>query len=242
MERTADYSENILLLRQYKEGDKEALEKLTQNNLKLVRSIALRFTGRGYELEDLIETGIIGLLKALDGFDESLGYSFSTYAFPLITGEIKRFLRDDGPIKISRKAKTNALTVMKAKDSFINKNHREPKLSELSCITGLSTEEITEALDISRPIMSLQDKISDSDGDLTISDTIADKDIIENITERIALKQAISSLSQDEQRIISLRYFRNLTQTKVSELLGVSQVTISRSEKKIINKLRQEIL
>lgn len=242
MERTTDYSDNILLLRLYKDGDKSALEKLTKKNMNLVRSIAQRFVGRGHELDDLIETGVIGLLKALDGFDEALGYSFSTYAFPLITGEIKRFLRDDGPIKISRKAKANTMTVIKAKESFIREHNREPKLSELSKITCLSAEDITEAIEISRPIISLQDKISDTDGEMTVGDTIADIDTIDCITDKLALRQAIASLSTHEKKIILLRYFRNLTQTKVSELLGVSQVTVSRTEKKIIDKLRQEIL
>ena len=242
MDTAFDYSNNIALIRLYKSGDRTALEKLTENNIKLIKSIAMRFLGRGYELEDLVETGLIGLLKALDGFDESLGYSFSTYAFPLISGEIKRFLRDDGPIKISRRAKSNAAAVMKAKESFIKQYSREPKLSELSSITGLSYDEITEAIEVSHPLMSLQDKLSDGDNEFTLGDTIADIDMIEGITDKFALIQAIKTLSFHEQKIISLRYFRNLSQTRVSKLLGISQVTVSRTEKKIIAKLRQEIL
>ena len=237
-----DYSDNLNLLREYRSGSKKALEILTQVNMKLVISIARRFTSRGYELEDLIQTGTIGLLKALDGYDESLGYSFSTYAFPLILGEIKRFIRDDGPIKISRSIKANALRVLTAREEFIKRECREPKLSELCEITGLSCEAISTAIDISRPLISLQDKFSNEEADITVEDTIADIDTIEVLTDRIALRQEISSLPEDEQKIIHLRYFKNLTQVQTASLLGISQVTVSRAEKRIINKLRQKIL
>lgn len=238
----ADYSDNITLLREYKNGNRHALEILTKTNMNLVISIAHRFASRGYELEDLIQTGTIGLLKALDGFDETLGYSFSTYAFPLITGEIKRFIRDDGPIKVSRSAKANSIKVINARNEFLKENFREPKLSELSEITSLSEEDITTALEISRPMLSLQDKVSSDDSDITIEDTLADTDTIEKINDKIALKQELESLDDTEQKIISLRYFKNLTQTQTAAFLGISQVTVSRAEKKIIDKLRQKIL
>lgn len=242
MPQKTDFSDNITLLRKYRNGDRIALENLVKNNTSLVHSIALRFTDRGQEFEDLTEVGVIGLLKAIDGFDESLGYSFSTYAFPLITGEIKRFLRDDGPIKVSRNIKTNAITVTKAREAFTSKYKREPKLSELSQETGLSAEEITEAIEISRPPLSLEDKVGNSESSTTVGETISGDDTIELLTDKLALRQAIGTLSQKEQCIIDLRFYRNLTQTKVSELLGISQVTVSRAEKKIIDKLRQEIL
>ncbi len=242
MPTKTDYSENLELLRQYHNGNEQVLERLVEGNLKLVRSIAGRFSGRGCDTEDLIQIGTMGLLKALKGFDESLGYSFSTYAFPLITGEIKRFLRDDGPIKISRSARANAASVMKARDSLTKEYQREPKLSELCLKTGLSAEEITEALDVSQPLVSIEESINGTDGNLKVGDILTGGDLIEGITDKIALSQAIAQLTPDERRIIYLRYFRNMTQTKVSELLGVSQVTISRAEKKIIDKLRQEIL
>ncbi|MBO4949672.1 MAG: sigma-70 family RNA polymerase sigma factor [Clostridia bacterium] len=242
MPQKNDFSDNITLLRKYRNGDRIALETLVKNNTSLVRRIALRFTGRGQELEDLTEVGIIGLLKAIDGFDESLGYSFPTYAFPLITGEIKRFLRDDGPIKVSRSIKTNAITVTRARETFTSKYKREPRLSELSQETGLSAEEITEAFEISIPPMSLEDKVGNSENSATVGETVRGDDTIELLTDKLALRQAIGTLSQKEQCIVDLRFYRNLTQTKVSELLGISQVTVSRTEKKIIDKLRQEIL
>ena len=237
-----EFLDNTSLIRQYKSGSREALDTLTKSNMKLVISIARRFTLRGYELEDLVQTGTMGLLKAIEGFDESLGYSFSTYAYPLIAGEIKRFLRDDGPIKVSRITKSNALRIMNARNEFLKTNLREPKLSELCEITKLSTEEVTDAIDISRPALSLEDKISNNGSETTVKDTVADFDTIGMMTDRMALKQEIERLEPLERRIIHLRFFKNLTQTQTAELLGISQVTVSRSERRIINKLRQKIL
>ena len=242
MIQSTDYSENTALFREYRNGSRAALEKLTKDNMKLVISIARRFTSRGYELEDLIQTGVMGLLKALNGFDESRGFSFSTYAFPFIAGEIKRFLRDDGPIKVSRSAKANASKVTNARESFIKKHFREPKISELCELTGLSYEEISQAFDISRPTLSLQDRLSSDGSDTTIEDTVSGEDNIEAITFKIALRQEIETLSCQEKQIIHLRFFKNLTQTQTASLLGISQVTVSRAEKRIIDKLRQKIL
>ena len=230
-----DYSENITLIRQYRSGSAKALETLTQNNLNLVKSIASRFTGRGYDFEDLVETGVIGLLKALSGFDEKMGCEFSTYAFTMITGEIKRFLRDNGPIKISRTTKANAAIIAKARDDFYKKYGREPRISELAETTLLTHEEITTATNAMQPITSIEDEIYK---DNILGDTL----LIDGITDRLALRQAISSLDEHEQKIIKLRFYKNLTQTRVSKLLGMSQVSVSRAEKKIIDKLRQEIL
>ena len=237
-----DFSDNTHLIRLYKDGNRDALEEITALNMKLVTSIARRFTSRGYELEDLVQTGTIGLLKAIEGFDESLGYSFSTYAFPFISGEIKRFIRDDGPIKISRKTKSNALKILNARNEFAKQNLREPKISELVMLTGLTQDEICDAIEVSRPALSLQDKISNGNSDMTIEETIADAGTIDMLTERIALCQEIGTLPEDERAIIQLRYFKNLTQSQVAKILGVSQVTVSRSEKKFLDKLRQKIL
>ncbi|MBE6774537.1 MAG: sigma-70 family RNA polymerase sigma factor [Ruminococcaceae bacterium] len=242
MQKT-DYCDNSLLLKKHRDGDKNALEELCKSNSGLVTGIAKRFCGRGHEYEDLIEVGKIGLLKAIDGFDESLGYSFSTYAFPLILGEIKRFLRDDGPIKISRKVKANAKTVISAREEFYKQNKREAKLSELSEITHLTFSEITEALESQNCIVSLEEKVSSrQDTSLRICDTIPDGDFLETVTDRIALSQAISKLNEEEKQLITLRFFKNMTQTSVSKILGISQVTVSRLEKKIIDKLRQDFL
>ena len=241
MNKTCDYSENLLLIREYKSGNNKAKGLIVEHNTNLIRSIATRFEGRGQETEDLIEIGKIGLLKAIEGFDESLGYSFSTYAFPLITGEIKRFLRDDGIIKLSRETKKNASAILKAKQDYILRHGKEPKLSELSEICNLSYEKITEALDAARPVMYLQEKIS-GDSDTQLCDTIADEDKLEIITEKMALKQAVSSLSDFERNLIELRSFREFTQSETAKVLGVSQVTISRNEKTILLKLKNKLL
>ena len=240
MNKTCDYSENILLLREYKSGNNNAAERLVENNINLVRSIASRFTGRGQETEDLIEIGKIGLLKAIEGFDESLGYSFSTYAFPLICGEIKRFLRDDGLIKFSRETKKNASIILKAKQEYIQKHGKEPLLGELSQICNLSHEKITEALDSARPMMYLQEKVT-GDSERELCDTIAASDNISALIEKTALEQIICSLDSFERQIIKLRFFKELTQTETAKLLGISQVTVSRRERAVLNKIKKQL-
>lgn len=231
--------DNLTLFREYKKGNEKSKELLISENLNLVRSIALRFRNRGQEYEDIIEIGKIGLLKAIDGFDETFGYSFSTYAFPLITGEIKRFLRDDGPIKVSRTIKSNARTVMQAKQKYTETHGREPRLSELCEICSLKQEEITEALEACTPTVSLQEKIGNNDSDITIADTLSDDDFTEEITEKLALKEAIEMLNEFDRKILHLRYYKNLTQSQTALLLGTNQVKISRCEKRILKKLRQ---
>lgn len=241
MNKTCDYSKNILLIREYKSGNDKAKELIVEYNTNLIRSIASRFEGRGQDTEDLMEIGKIGLLKAIEGFDEGLGYSFSTYAFPLICGEIKRFLRDDGIIKLSRETKRNASVILKAKQDYILKHGKEPKLSELADICNLSYEKITEALDAARPVMYLQEKTGTS-SDTRLCDTIAGEDELEKITEKMALGQAIKRLDSFDRKLVELRFFRELTQENTAKLLGVSQVTVSRYEKKVIEKLRKEML
>ena len=238
MKTEIDYSDNHLLLKKAKAGDAEARQQLVIINQPLVKSIARRFGDRGYELEDLIETGNIGLIKAIDGFDEGLGNAFSTYAFSFISGEIKRFLRDDGIIKVSRQTKKNAFTVMKAKELFIKQHGREPKISELCDICNLTKEETVFALEASVPVMSIFEKIGDGESEFTVSDFICNEDIIGKLTDIIALKQAISTLSDFDKKLITLRYFKNLTQTDTARLLNTTQVSVSRTEKKIIEKLR----
>lgn len=229
--------DNSELITRYKGGDQKAKELLITENLNLVRSIALRFKNRGQEYEDLVEIGKIGLLKAIEGFDEALGYTFSTYAFPLITGEIKRFLRDDGPIKISRSIKNNASIIMQAKQQYIKQHGKEPKLSRLCQICSLSAEDITLALEACSPTVSLHEKIG-GDSEMTIGDTLFAGDFIEELTEKIALREAVDSLCEFDRKILHLRYYKNLTQTQTASILGTNQVKVSRCEKKILEKLR----
>ncbi len=236
------FFDNGILLQKSKCGDIKAKEDFIKNNLSLVKSIAIRFRGRGCELEDLIEIGTIGLLKAMEGFDGEKGYSFSTYAFPLITGEIKRYLRDDGIIRISRTIKKNASEILKASEKFIMENGYSPKISDLCRICNLSEEDIISALEASNVILSLEQKVSEGSGDLTIADITPSDDEISGITDSIALNQELSLLEKNERSLIYLRYYKNLTQAETAKILGTSQVTVSRNEKKIINKLRAVFL
>lgn len=234
--------QNSILIRQHRNGDRKAYEKLIENNLNLVRSIAYRFNDRGQETEDLIEVGKIGLLKAIEGFDDSLGYSFSTYAFPLISGEIKRFLRDDGIIKVSRSIKKNAADILRAKQEYTKEHGKTPKISELCEMCSLSFEQVLEALDAANPVISLQDKVNSEQNDTTVADFIPDEDKISSFTEILALRETVKSLSEFDRKLIELRYFKDFTQVRTAKILGVSQVTVSRSEKRILQKLRDEII
>lgn len=242
MQKTNINEANKNLISRFKSGDDKAKGEIVFENMNLIRSIALRFKDRGRELEDIIEVGKLGLLKALYGFDETLGYSFSTYAFPLITGEIKRYLRDDGLIKVSRNLKKNSVLVLRAKEDYIKKHGKEPKISDLCDICNLSGEDIIEALTSCSPVVSLEDKVGKGESDMTVADTVADIDRISEFTNSFALRQEVSSLPEFERRLIELRYYREFTQVNTAKILGVSQVTVSRCEKKILEKLRVQMM
>ncbi len=235
-----NHEQNVFLLEKCARGDNDAVEKIIEENLGLVKSIAIRFLGRGQDLEDLIQIGTIGMLKAIRGFDFSYNTAFSTYAVPLITGEIKRFLRDDGIVKISRDIKKNGYILLKAKQEFINKNSREPKISELCQICNMTTEQVVTALEASMPTVSLQEKVGNDDSSAEIQNFFASNDNISDTVEKIALREAVKKLPEQEQEIIYLRYYKGLTQVKVAKFLGLTQVKVSRSEKKILEKLRKE--
>jgi len=232
---------NTVLLKKIAEGDKDALEKLVCENMGLVKSIALRFMGRGAEIEDLIQIGSIGMIKASRSFDFSYNTKFSTYAVPLIIGEIRRFLRDDGQIKVSRQLKRSGITVMKASEEFIKNNGREPTLSELSSICNMPAEELTLVLEAVSPVQSLNESVG-SESNLTFESMLADKDNkIDHLTESIALREAVSELDELSRKIIHLRYTKELSQQQTGSILGISQVKVSRTEKKIMQTLREAL-
>jgi len=240
------YINNIELIELSKNGDKNALEKLVENNIGLVRSIALRFRDRGVEYEDLIQIGSIGIIKAIKSFDKSYNTAFSTYAVPMIIGEIKRFLRDDSMIKISRDTKKRGINIMRIKEEFKQKHNREPQTSELSEITGLNSEEIIYALDAISPVYSLQDSNiinknnKGGDNENTLENFICSEiDEIESATNKIALKEALGTLPDMQRELIILRYFKNLSQQQAAKILGITQVKVSREEKKIFQKLKE---
>ena len=208
----------------------------------LVKSIAVRFLGRGEELDDLIQLGSIGLLKAARGYDESYGTAFSTYAVPMIIGEIRRFLRDNGPIKVGRSVKQLGVRIMREREHCINEYGREPTVAELAEKLGTEKEDIVNALDAAAPVVSLQEALTNDDDGFTLESLVGDKDDIGALIESVSLEEAISELSESERLIVFMRYSKGLTQSQVGEILGYSQVKVSRMEKKIMEKLRGQLV
>ena len=224
------------LLQRAKEGDRQASETLLLENTGLIWSIVRRYFGRGVDADDLYQLGCLGFLKALDGFDPAFGTQFSTYAVPKIAGEIRRFLRDDGTVKVSRSLKERAVKIKATRQRLMGELGREPTLQELSRDTGLEPEEIACAETATGATESIQRR-SGEDG-FALEDILTDGEMEEDIVERIALREAIGSLSEREQMVIKLRFFHGLTQDKTAKILGVSQVQISRIEKKALAALR----
>jgi len=232
------------LIRLSQMGDTGARNRVITENVGLIWSIVRRFLGRGQEADDLFQIGCIGLMKAVDKFELSYDVKFSTYAVPMITGEIKRFLRDDGMIKVSRTLKETAGRVRKVQEMLENEYGREPTLAELANSLQLAEEEIVMALDSSAEVESLNKTIYYSDGsDIALMDKIAEEvDRNERLVNHMALKKILSELDEREQRLIRMRFFEERTQTQVAEVLGVSQVQVSRMEKKILLQLRSRLL
>ena len=228
------------LLLRVKKGDEEAGEQLVRENLGLVGSVVKRFENRGYEREDLFQIGVIGLMKAIEKFDFSYEVRFSTYAVPLVSGEIRRFLRDDGLVKVSRSIKESGWRIRRSRERLEQQLGRSVTLQELAEDAGLSMEETALALDASEEVASLYQTVYQSDGsELYLVDRIADHvPQEEQLLNRVAVQQLLQLLSREEQKLITLRYFEGRTQTAVAQQLGMTQVQVSREEKKILLKLR----
>jgi len=224
------------LLRRSKAGDKNAGEQLIVENSGLVWSIAKRYFGRGVDADDLYQLGCLGFLKAIEGYDPDYGTQFSTYAVPKIAGEIRRFLRDDGTVKVSRSMKERSAAIKMARQRLTGSLNREPTLSELSEELGLSVQEIAAAETATASTESIHRESGD-DG-FTLEDVLTDGSMEETLVEHIALKEAISRLPERDRTVIDLRYYRGLTQDKTAKILGVSQVQVSRIEKKALQQLR----
>lgn len=220
-------------------GDDDAKSFLVQENLGLVYSVSKRFYNRGYEKEDVHQVGIIGLLKAIKNFDISFGVRFSTYAVPLIMGEIKRFLRDDGPIKVSRSLKHTAGEAMRITEDIEKKQGRTPGILEIAKIMEISPEEITNALEASVPPESFSAYLGD--GNITLADVLPSKESEIDFLEKLDLESAVSSLSPREKNILLMRYYMDKTQSDVANKLGISQVQVSRLEKKILMQIREKL-
>ena len=218
-------------------GDAQAKEILVVENSGLIWSIAKRFIGRGTEIDDLYQLGCLGFIKAVDGFDLNFGTQFSTYAVPKISGEIRRFLRDDGTVKVSRGIKEKATSIKTVRNQFLQQNGYEPTVQQIAEITGFAPEEIAVAETATAAIESIQQE-SGEDG-FTLESVLSNTESEEVLLERIALQQGIGRLPEREALVIKLRYFHGLTQQQVSKLLDVSQVQVSRIEKKALCRLKE---
>lgn len=241
--RDERYVRNRDLICRAQNGDESATETLIVENVALVKSIALKFRDRGTELEDLMQIGTIGMIKAIRSFDIERGTAFSTYAVPLIVGEIRRHLRDDGLIRVSRGYKRTGMIIMREKNRIMTEEGREAGVGELAALAGVSVEEAAIAIDSVSPVTSLSDNVYGEDS-RTLDSVIPDResaDELENLNDRISLGQAISKMPPEWRRIVLLRYYRDMTQQQVANLMGLSQVKISREEKKIMTFLRGEM-
>lgn len=232
--------DTIGLIRLSQEGDMQAREQLITENVGLVWSMVRRFLGRGCEAEDLFQIGTIGLIKAIDKFDVSFDVKFSTYAVPMITGEIKRFLRDDGMIKVSRTLKENNSRLRAAGERLALELGRDATLEEIAADTGMSMEDIVLALEACTEVESLSKPINHNDGtESTLAEKIpGTEDMTEQIVNHMMMRQVLASLKEEEREFIRMRYYENKTQTEIAGILGVSQVQVSRTEKKILGRMR----
>ena len=235
--------ETQALLRRAKAGDRAAREELIAGNLRLVLSVIQRFSNRGENADDLFQVGCIGLIKAIDNFNIDLDVRFSTYGVPMIIGEIRRYLRDNSAVRVSRSMRDTAYKVLQAKERFLAEHQREPTLDEIAASLGLKREDVVFALDaITDPVSLYEPVYSDSGDAVCVMDQVRDrKNTDEYWLEQIALREAISKLSQREKKILTLRFFRGKTQMEVSAEVGISQAQVSRLEKSAINQIKKEL-
>ena len=235
--------DTMFLIERSHHGDKEAREILVQENTGLVGSIVRRYMGRGTDSEDLFQIGIMGLIKAIDKFDLSYQVKFSTYAVPMIAGEIRRFLRDDGIVKVSRTLKENSWKIRRESDLFRQRKGREPTVNELQECTGMTPEEIVQAMDFSVEVDSIDRTVRQSDGsEISLLDRLqVENTRTEELLNRVMLEQLLAELPEKERRLIIMRYLQDRSQTEVARIMGVSQVQVSRLEKKILKQMRERL-
>lgn len=232
-------SEKEELLKKFKAGDKSARDELVIGNLRLVLSVVQRFTGRGENMDDLFQVGCIGLIKSIENFDISQNVRFSTYAVPMIIGEIRRHLRDNNAIRVSRSIKDTAYKAMKAKEEYINKNQKEPTISEIAKMLSLEESEVVIALESIVDPISLYEPVFSEGGDMVyVLDQLGDNNSADQWLDELALREAITALDEREKNILTMRFMRGLTQTEVSKEIGISQAQVSRLEKNAIDKIK----
>ena len=239
------YENDMKMIEQAQNGNKGEMTKLIEDNSRLVWSIVRRFNGRGYDIEDLYQIGCIGLIKAIQRFDTNFEVRLSTYAVPYILGEIKRFIRDDGPIKISRSIKELNIKIKELQNEYQNKYGKDISLEEIAKELKTSKEEIAMALDSARPVNSIEDsQYRDNKTDKTISvieQLSTGKDEETEITNRMTIKKLISELKDKEKEVILLRYYKGKTQMQVSKILGITQVQVSRIERKVLDNMKRKL-
>jgi len=232
-----EQDETIDLIKLAQNGDVNAKSMLVENNSPLIKSIIKRFRGRGVEYEDLFQLGCIGMLKAISNFSTDFNVRFSTYAVPMIIGEIKRYMRDDGMIKVSRAIKALSVKINCYIEEFKSKNNKSPQINEIASALEVEPQEIAVAMDAGKVHISLYDKGEDDQG-LSVIDRVSAVDDSDELLDKIIVRDAIMSLSDRERKIITLRYYKDKTQSEVAKILNVSQVQISRLENKIIDKIK----
>ena len=233
----------LALIKRSHQGDKEARDTIFEENAGLVYSVAKRFLGRGVEMEDLVQIGSIGLLKAIDHFDRSYDVRFSTYAVPMILGEIRRYLRDDGILKVSRSLKENCVRIYSAREKLEKELGREPVLEEIAAAAELSVEEALISLESGAEVESLHKIIYQGDGnDISLMDRLQEKENGQDLAlNRIFLDEILQKLKVKERQLIYMRYFKDMTQTEIAAELGISQVQVSRMEKRILKQLKEQL-
>lgn len=236
------YNDNIKNIRLAQENNEQAMETLIKNNSGLVWNIVKRFIGRGYEIDDLYQIGSIGLIKAIKRFDVNLDVQLSTYAVPYIMGEIKRFIRDDGIIKVSRQTKELSIKIKQIQNEYLNKNGEEITITKLSKILNVSKEEIAAAIESNNTVNSIYSVEGANDDERMLLEKISDnKDEYNNLVDKITLNELINNLDEREKKVVLLRYYKEQTQAQVGKTLGITQVQVSRIEKKVLDKMRLKL-
>lgn len=235
--------ESMELLRRMREGDMAAREELISGNLRLVLSVIQRFSGRGENADDLFQVGCIGLIKAIDNFNVDLDVKFSTYGVPMIIGEIRRYLRDNSAIRVSRSVRDMAYRVLQAKEAYLSEHQREPTIEQIAEILEVRREDVVMALDaVVDPVSLFEPVYSDGGDTVCVMDQVRDKRNTDEMwLEHIAISDAIAKLSEREQKILDLRFFQGKTQTEVSAEVGISQAQVSRLEKNALNQIKKEL-
>lgn len=234
--------DNLELIKRAHLGDKAARDQLVCENTGLIWSMVKRFSGRGYDLEDLFQIGCVGILKAIDKFDMTFDVKFSTYAVPMILGEIKRFIRDDGMVKLSRSVKENGWKIRNAETELALKFGREPTIDEIATYVELSREDVVMTMEANRDVESINKVLYENDGnEVCVGDMVCSEENNEKIVNHIVVRKLLEELNDKEKQVIRLRYFNDKTQSQVAMTMGISQVQVSRLEKKILLRLREKM-